>query len=82
MANSEKEKWRTGAAAAIAAAALALFVDVFLFFSNTCGETEEAQVSQNTITLAPPGNELPIAPITPPASPPIATPSGIPPITQ
>jgi hypothetical protein len=82
MANSEKEKWRTVAAAAIVAAALALFVGVFLFFSNTYGETEEAQVTQNSTTLAPPGNELPIAPITPPAAPPIATPSGTPPITQ
>ena len=82
MANSEKEKWRTGAAAAIVSAALALFVGVFLYFSNTYGETEEAQVTQNSTTLAPPGNELPIAPITPPASPPIAMPSGTPPITQ
>lgn len=82
MANSEKEKLGTGAAAAIVAAALALFVGVFLYFSNTYGESEEAQVTQNSITLAPSGNELPIAPITPPASPPITTPSGIPPITQ
>jgi len=82
MANSEKEKLGTGAAAAIVVAALALFVGVFLFFSNKYSETEEAQVTQNSTTLAPPGNELPIAPITPPASPPIATPSDTPPITQ
>ncbi len=82
MANSEKEKLGTGAAAAIVAAALALFVGVFLFFSNKYSETEEAQVTQNSTTLAPPGNELPIAPITPPTSPPIAAPSDTPPITQ
>ena len=82
MANFEKEKLRTGAAAAIVAAALVLFVGVFLYFSNTYGETEEAQVTQNSTTLAPPGNELPIAPITPPASPPIAMPSNTQPVSQ
>jgi hypothetical protein len=82
MANSEKEKLGTGAAVAIVASALALFVGVFLFFSNTYGETEEAQVTQNNTTLAPPGNEFPIAPITPPASPPIAMPSDTPPVSQ
>jgi hypothetical protein len=81
MANSEKEKLGTGAAAAIVAA-LVLFVGVFLFFSNKYGGTEETQVTQNNTTLAPPGNELPIAPITPPASPPIATPSDTPPVRQ
>jgi uncharacterized protein HemX len=83
MAYSEKEKLGTGAAVAIVAAALALFVGVFLFVSNQYGGGEETQVAQhNNTTLALPGQELPIAPVTPPASPSITPPSNAPPITQ
>ena len=81
MANSEKEKFSTGAAAAVVAAAFALFVGVFLYFSNKYGGSEEVQVTQNSTILAP-GNELPIAPITPPASPAITPPSDTPPVSQ
>ena len=81
MAKSKKERWSTGAAATVVAAAFALFVGVFIFFSNKYGGAEETQVTQNSIPLAP-GNELPIAPITPPASPPVTTPSDAPPVSQ
>ena len=67
-----------GAAATVVAAAFALFVGVFLYFSNKYGN-EDLQVSQN-ITTAAPGNELPVAPLTPPGSPP--TPSDTPPVNQ
>ena len=76
-----KEKWTTGTVATVIAVALALFVGVFIFFSNKYGGSEETQVTQNSIPLAP-GNELPIAPIMPPASPPITTPSDNPPVSQ
>ncbi len=79
MAIYKKENWSTGAAATVVAAALALFVGVFIFFSNKYSSSEETQVTQ--IPLAP-GNELPIAPIMPPASPPITTPSDNPPVNQ
>ena len=82
MAYPEKEKLSTGAAVAIVAAALALFVGVFLFVSNQYGGGEETQVAQHNTTLALPGQELPIAPVTPPASPSITPPSDAPPITQ
>ena len=72
----------TGAAAAFVGAALALFVGVFLFVSNEYGGPEEIQVTQNNTPVAPPSNELPIAPLTPPASAPIATPSETPPVSQ
>ena len=68
-----------GAAATVVAAALALFVGVFIFFSGKYSDNEKTQVTQ--IPLAP-GNELPIAPILPPASPPITTPSNDPPVSQ
>ena len=61
----------------IVGATLALFVGVFLFVSNQYGGTEEAQVAQHDTTLAQPDNELPIAPLTPPAAP-----SVTPPVTQ
>lgn len=77
--NVKKEKWSTGAAATVIAAAFALFVGVFIFYSSS--SDEEAQVTQINIPLAP-GNELPIAPIIPPASPPITMPSDNPPVGQ
>jgi hypothetical protein len=79
MANYKKERWSMGAAAMVVAAALALSVGVFIFFSNKYSGNEETQVTQ--IPLAP-GNELPIAPITPPASPPVTTPYNNPPVSQ
>jgi len=82
MAYSEKEKLSTEAAVVIVAAALALFVGVFLFVSNQYGGTEPAQVAQHDTTPAQPGNELPIAPLTPPAAPSVTPPSDTPPVTQ
>ncbi|HUQ36910.1 MAG TPA: hypothetical protein VM144_11095 [Aestuariivirga sp.] len=82
MAYPEKEKLGTGAAVVIVAAALALFVGVFLFVSNQYGGGDEAQLAQHDTTVGLPGNELPIAPIMPPASPAITPPSDVPPITQ
>jgi len=79
MAIYNKEKWSMGEAATVVAATLALFVGVFIFFSNKFSGNEETQVTQ--IPLAP-GNELPIAPIMPPASAPITTPSNNPPVIQ
>jgi hypothetical protein len=79
MAKPRKEKWSTGTVATVVAAALALFVGVFIFYSNKYSGAD--QVTQINIPLAP-GNELPIAPITPPASPPIATPSDNQPVNQ
>ena len=73
MAYPEKEKVSTEAAVVIVGAALALFVGVFLFVANQYGATEEAQVAQHDTTPAPSGNELPIAPLTPPSDTPPAT---------
>ena len=70
----ERGKLSTEAAVVIVGAALALFVGVFLFVSNQYGGTEQAQVAQHDTTPAQPGNELPVAPLTPP--------SGTPPVTQ
>ena len=82
MAYPEKEKLSTEAAVVIVAAAVALFVGVFLFVSNQYGGTEPAQVAQHDTTPAPPANELPIAPLTPPAAPSVTPPSDTPPVTQ
>ena len=82
MAYPRKEKLSTEAAVVIVGAALALFVGVFLFVSNQYGGTEEAQVAQHETTPAQPGNELPIAPATPPAAPSVTPPSDTPPVTQ
>ena len=82
MAYPEKEKLSTEAAVVIVAAAVALFVGVFLFVSNQYGGTEPAQVAQHDTTPAPPVNELPIAPLTPPAAPSVTPPSDTPPVTQ
>ena len=79
---AEKEKLSTGAAVVMVGAALALFVGVFLFFSNWYGGAQETQVTQNSTTLAQPRNELPVAPLTPPAAPAITPPSDTPPVTQ
>ena len=81
MAKSETKKWSTSAAAMVGAAALALFVGVFIFLSNRYSGSEETEVTQYNIPLAP-ENELPSAPIIPPASPPIRTPSDNPPVGQ
>lgn len=81
MAKSKKEKWSIGAAATVVGVALALFVGVFIFFSNKYSGSEETQVTQNGMPLEP-GNELPIAPITPPVSPPVTTPYDNPPVSQ
>ena len=75
----KKEIWSMGAAATVIAVAVALFVGVFIFYSNS--RDEDGQVTQINIPLAP-GNELPIAPILPPASPPVTTPSDNPPVGQ
>jgi hypothetical protein len=75
----KKEIWSMGAAVTVIAAALALLVGVFIFYSNS--SDEEAQVTQINIPLAP-GNELPIAPITPPASPLVTPPYDNPAISQ
>ena len=82
MAFSKREDMSTGAALVIVGAALALFVGVFLFFSNFYGGAEEMQVTQNNTSLAEPANELPVAPLTPPAAPSVAQPSDTPPVTQ
>ena len=82
MAYPEKEKLSTEAAVVIVGAALVLFVGVFLFVSNQYGGTEPAQVAQHDTTPAQPGNELPIAPLTPPAAPSVTPPSDAPPVTQ
>ena len=82
MAYPEEEKLSTEAAVVIVAAALALFVGMFLFVSNQYGGTEPAQVAQYDTTPAQPGNELPIAPLTPPAAPSVTPPSDMPPVTQ
>ena len=81
MAKSKNEKWSIGAAATVVGAALVLFMGVFIFFSKKYGGSEETQVTQNNIPLAP-GNELPIAPILPPASPPVTPPYDNPSISQ
>ena len=73
MAYPKKEKLSTEAALVIVGAALALFVGVFLFVSNEYGGTQETQVAQHDTM---PGNELPVAPLTP------APPAGTPPVTQ
>jgi hypothetical protein len=76
MAYPKKEKLSTEAALVIVGAALALFVGVFLFVSNEYGGgTQETQVAQHEITPAQPGNELPVAPLTPPAAPSVSPPS-------
>jgi hypothetical protein len=72
----------TAAAVAIVAAALALFVGVFLFFSNLYGGAGETQVTENITGLAERVNELPVAPLTPPAPPAITPPADTPPVTQ
>ena len=82
MAFSKREDLSTGVAVVIVGAALALFVGVFLFFSNFYGEAQETQVTQNNPSLAEPANELPIAPLTPPAAPSVTPPSDTPPVTQ
>ena len=82
MANSKKEKLNTGEAAVIVGAALALFVGVFLFVANQYGGRQETQVTQHKTPQAPPADELPITPVTPPASPPVNTPADIPPVSQ
>ncbi len=74
MAYPKKEKLSTESAIVIVGAALALFVGVFLFFSSWYDEDQNTQVTQNSTDLGP-GNELPIAPLTPPAAPPASTPS-------
>jgi hypothetical protein len=61
---------------------LALFVGVFLFFSNFYGGAQETQVTQNNTNLAEPANELPVAPLTPPATPSVTPPSDTPPVIQ
>jgi hypothetical protein len=81
MAYPKKEKLSTEAAVVIVGAALALFVGVFLVVSNQYGGTQEAQVAQQDTTPALPGNELPIAPLTPPAAPSATPPTDTPPIT-
>lgn len=82
MAYPEKEKLSTEAGIVIVAAFLALFVGVFLFVVNQYGGNQDAQVAQHDTTPAPPGIELPIAPITPPAPPSVTPPSDTPPVTQ
>ena len=82
MAYPRKEKLSTGAAAVIVGAALALFVGVFLPVSNQYGGSQEAQVAQHDTAPAQPGNELPIAPLTPPAAPSVTPPADTPPVTQ
>lgn len=82
MAYRKKEKLSTEAAVVIVGAALALFVGVFLFVSNEYGGAQEAQVAQHDITPARPANELPIAPLAPPAAPSVTPPSDTPPVTQ
>ena len=78
MAYRKRENLSTEAAIVIVGAALALFVGVFLFVSNEYGSgAQETQVAQHDIAPAQPGNELPVAPLTPPA-----TPSVTPPVTQ
>lgn len=82
MAYPKKEPLSTEAAVVIVGAALVLFVGVFLFVSNQYGGTQEAQVAQHDTTPARPGNELPIAPVTPPAVPSVTPPSDTPPVIQ
>lgn len=82
MAYPEKEKLSTEAAVVIVGAALALFVGVFLFVANQYGGPQEAQVAQHDTTPAQPANELPIAPVTPPAAPSVTPPSDTPRVTQ
>jgi hypothetical protein len=82
MAYSEKEILSTGAAIAIVAAFLALFVGVFLFVSNQYGGTGTAEVAQHDTRPGQPGNELPLAPLTPPAPPSVTPPSDTPPVTR
>jgi hypothetical protein len=77
MAYSKKENLSTEAAVVIVGAALALFVGVFLFVANQYGGSQETQVAQHETTPAHPANELPVAPVTPPAAP-----SVTPPVTQ
>ena len=55
---------------------------VFLFsFQTNTAEPKKRRLRKTAYRCAP-GNELPIAPITPPASPPITTPSDNPPVSQ
>lgn len=82
MAYPEKEKLSTEAAVVIVGAALAVFVGVFLFVANQYGGTQETEVAQHDTVPAQPGNELPIAPVTPPAAPSVTPPSDTPPVTQ
>lgn len=82
MAYPEKENLSTGAAVAIVVAFLALFVGVFLFVSNQYGGTDTATVAQHDTAPPLPGNELPLAPLTPPAPPSVTPPSDTPPVTQ
>lgn len=82
MAYPQKERLSTEAAIVIVGATLALFVGVFLVVSNEYGGIQEAQVAQQDTTPVLPPNELPIAPLPPPAAPPITPPSGTPRVTQ
>jgi hypothetical protein len=75
MAYPKKERLSTEAAIVIVGAALALFVGVFLVVSNQYGGTQETQVAQQDTTPTLPANELPIAPLPPPAAPPVTPPS-------
>jgi hypothetical protein len=81
MAYHKNDPLSTEAAVVIVGAALALFVGVFLFVANQYGGPQEAQVAQHA-TMPAPGNELPIAPVTPPAAPSVTPPTDTPPVTQ
>ena len=63
----ETENLSMGAAAVIVGAALALFVGMFILVANQYGGSQEAQVAQHDTTPGSPANELPIAPLAPPA---------------